>query len=151
MTIVETEITVQGTPARLWSVLTDFATYPEWNPFIREASGEAKPGARLTVRIHPPGGRPMTFRPTVLAAVPGRELRWRGHLWRPGLFDGEHVFRIEPLGGDRTRFGQSERFSGILARLLAGTLYERTRRGFEAMNRALKERVETLPAPGVSS
>ena len=84
---LETEITIRGTPEHVWSVLTDFTKYSDWNPFIREASGEAKTGARLKVRIHPPGGSPMTFRPTVREAVPGRELRWIGYLWLSGLFD----------------------------------------------------------------
>jgi hypothetical protein len=139
---LETEITIRGTPEQVWSVLTDFAKYPEWNPFVREASGEAKIGSRLTVRIEPPGGRPMTFRPIVREAVPGRELRWLGHLFIPGLFDGEHAFRLEPAGAGLTRFRQSEQFRGILVPLFPRAMYDRTRRGFEAMNRALKEQVE---------
>ena len=86
----------------------------------------------------------MTFRPTVREASPGRELRWLGHRWLPGLFDGEHVFRIEPAEEGQTRFRQSEQFRGILVPLLPNTMYEKTRRGFEEMNRALKKRVEDL-------
>ena len=37
----------------------------------------------------------MTFKPTVLAVHPERELRWLGRFILPGLFDGEHSFRIE--------------------------------------------------------
>lgn len=143
---LETEITIRGTPEHVWSVLTDFTKYSDWNPFIREASGEAKTGARLKVRIHPPGGSPMTFRPTVREAVPGRELRWIGRLWLPGLFDGEHVFRIGPAGAGQTRFQQSEQVRGILVPLFPRAMYEKIRRGFEVMNRALKERVENLHA-----
>ena len=39
-----------------------------------------------------------------------------------------------------------EAFGGVLVPLLPAAMYERTRRGFDAMNRALKERVETLYA-----
>ena len=86
----------------------------------------------------------MTFRPIVREASPGRELRWVGHLWLPGLFDGEHLFRIEATGDGHARFRQSEQFRGLLVPLIPSVMYERTRRGFEAMNRALKERVEKL-------
>jgi hypothetical protein len=89
----------------------------------------------------PPGSRAMTFKPTVLEAEPQRELRWLGDLFLPRLFDGEHSLRIEPIGGDRVRFVQAERFLGALVPLLGGTL-EATRRGFEAMNEALKRRAE---------
>lgn len=144
MKSLESEITIRGTAAQVWSVLTDLGKYPEWNPFIREASGEVRPGARLTVRIHPPDGSPMVFRPTVREASPARELRWLGQLWLPGLFDGEHRFRIEPVEGGSVRFRQSEQFRGLLVPLLPAVIYDRTRRGFDAMNRALKERVELL-------
>jgi hypothetical protein len=125
----------------VWEVLADFPAYPGWNPFIRSVEGEATPSGRLRVRIQPPGGREMSFKPTVLAAEPGRELRWLGRFLLPGVLDGEHSFRIEPIGGGRVRFVQAERFSGVLVRFLGRTL-ERTQRGFEEMNEALKGRAE---------
>ena len=130
----------------MWSVLTDFRKYPNWNPFIREASGEVKAGARLEVRLHPPDGRPMTIRPTVREASPGRELRWLGHLGLPGLFDGEHVLQLEPAGAGQTRLRQSEEFRGMLVHLLPNSIFEKTQRGFEEMNRALRATVENTYA-----
>ncbi len=43
--------------------------------------GTAEVGRRLTVHLAGRGGRGTTFRPTVLVATPGEELRWIG---RPG-------------------------------------------------------------------
>jgi hypothetical protein len=139
---LRTEIEIQAPTARVWEVLTDFGSYPDWNPFIRSISGKPREGARLEARIQPPGGRAMTFKPTVLAVTPERELRWLGRLLVPGLFDGEHSFRLEPAGEGRVRFVQSERFGGLLVPLFGKTL-EKTERGFEAMNAALKERAES--------
>ena len=138
---LRTEIEIDAPPERVWQVLTNFGAYPEWNPFIRSIEGEAKVGSRLKVRIEPPGARGMTFRPTVRAAEPARELRWLGRLLLPGLVDGEHRLAVEPLTSGRSRFIQSERFSGLLVGLLRGTLAA-TERGFEQMNEALKRRVE---------
>ena len=136
------EIEIDASPAAVWAVLTDTAAYPDWNPFLRRLDGELQEGARLQVEIAPPGGRAMTFKPTVLTVEPARELRWLGRLLVRGLFDGEHSFRLEPLeNGRRTRFTQSERFSGILVGPLRKTL-AKTERGFEQMNEALKRRVE---------
>ena len=142
MRSLESEIAIRGTPEQVWTVLTDFGKYAEWNPFIRQASGEAKKGARLRVEIHPPDARPVTFAPTVREALPAQELRWLGHLWLPGIFDGEHAFRIDRVDESHVCLRQSERFRGMLVPLLPAAMYERTRRGFEAINRALKERVE---------
>jgi hypothetical protein len=139
---VRTEIEIQATPERVWNVLTGFADYPDWNPFIRHLDGPVAVGARLDARIQPPGGRAMRFRPRLLAATPDRELRWLGHLGFPGVFDGEHSFRIEPMDTDRVRFVQEESFAGLLAPLVLRFVERGTRQGFEAMNRALKVRAE---------
>jgi hypothetical protein len=139
---LHTEIEIDAPAERVWAILMDFASYPDWNPFIRRIEGLPRTGERLVTRMEPSGARGMTFRPTVLVANPNRELRWLGRLVFPGLFDGEHAFIIEPLGPDRARFVQRETFRGLLVPLLAGSLDRGTRRGFEEMNAALKLRAE---------
>ena len=111
---LQTEIDIVATPERVWSILTDFSAYPDWNPFIRSIRGAPEKGARLDVRIQPGDSKGMTFRPTVLAAVRNQELRWLGRLLVPGLFDGEHRFTIQPIADGKVRFQQSELFSGLL-------------------------------------
>src|SRR3990172_6803470 len=101
-----TEIAILASAESVWRILTDFDDYPQWNPFIRRIQGEATPGSRPEVSLQPAGGQEMTFRPTVLTAEPSRELRWLGHLLIFGLFDGEHIFTIEPIGANRVRFIQ---------------------------------------------
>ena len=139
---LRTEIEIDAPADRVWRLLTEFDAYPDWNPFLRRASGEVKEGARLEVYMQPSGGRGMTFRPTVIRAEPNREFRWLGHLGVSGLFDGEHSFTIEPLEGNRVRFVQSERFTGVLVPLMLLMIEKDTKRGFEEMNQALKERAE---------
>jgi hypothetical protein len=136
------QVDIQASPERVWEVLTDFAAYPQWNPFITQASGSARVGERLTNRMQPVGGRPVTFRPTVLEADPGRRLRWIGRMLTPGIFDGEHTFTIQPLGDGQVRLVQQEQFRGLLAPLMAKSLDRHTLPGFELMNQALKHRAE---------
>jgi hypothetical protein len=140
---LRSQIEIEAPAARVWQVLTDFAAYPEWNPFIRRVNGRPEVDEQLVVRMRPSGTKGMTFRPTVLKAEPNRQLRWLGHLLMPGLFDGEHVFEIEELDEDRVLFTQREIFRGLLVPLLARSLDRDTQRGFEEMNRALRERAET--------
>ena len=106
---------------------------------MRPRSGSAD------VRLEPPESRGVTFKPKVLNIEPNRELRWLGHLLVPGLFDGDHTLAIEPLEENRVRFVQREAFKGLLVPLLARSLDNNTRRGFEEMNSALKERAEAPP------
>jgi len=137
---ISAAVDIAATPDDVWDVLTDFDRYPEWNPFIREASGEARVGATLTLRMFPAHGRPTTFRPRVLAAEPGRELRWLGRLVLPGIFDGEHRFELRSAGGV-TRVVQSERFRGLLVPFV-GKIINNTTENFRRLNDALKSRVE---------
>jgi hypothetical protein len=141
---LHSEIEIDASAERVWDILTDFASYPQWNPFIRRIGGELEVGERLEVRLQPPDSRGITMRPTVLRAEPNRLMRWLGRLFVPGIFDGGHSFAIHPLGEDRVRFVQHEAFKGVLVPLVARTL-DNTLRGFEEMNEALKERAEVLP------
>ena len=143
---LHSQIEINASAERVWHLLTDFASYPQWNPFIRRISGEPTTGERLQARIEPPGGQGMTFKPKVLKAEPNRELRWLGRLLVPGLFDGEHSFTIQSLEENRVRFVQREAFKGLLVPLFARSLETNTQRGFEEMNRALKERAEAAPS-----
>jgi hypothetical protein len=130
---------------RVWAELSAVSEYAEWNPFITSFEGELVVGGRAEVRIAPPGGRPMTFRPTITEVAEGTRLEWLGRLLLPGVFDGRHSFRLEAVEPGRTRLTQSEEFSGLLVPL-TGKMLERTRAGFEAMNEALRLRAEMAAA-----
>ncbi|MCA9315228.1 MAG: SRPBCC domain-containing protein [Planctomycetes bacterium] len=142
MTELHTEIAIEAPADVVWSILTDVEHWSEWNPFLTQGSGVLAPGAKLRVTFQPPGGKPMTLRPIVLAVDPPRELRWRGRLLMPGIFTGEHAFLLESTSSTSTRFVQSERFTGILVPFLKKMLTGPTQQGFLAMNEALKTRAE---------
>ena len=142
------EIEIDAEPARVWTVLMDFETYPDWNPFITSIQGERTVGARLRARLQPAGGRGITMNPSVTVNEPGSTFGWLGKLGGvPHLFDGAHRFELQPIdGGARARFVQSERFRGILLPLVRRSILPATLRGFEAMNQALSERVVAIEA-----
>lgn len=138
---ISSAIRIDASAERVWSVLVDFPAYPAWNPFIRSITGDARQGGLLRVTLAAEGGSTMRFRPKVLAARPPEELRWRGRLGIPGLFDGEHRFRLTPERGG-VLFTQSERFGGILVPLLWRRLQRDTLPMFARMNQALRARAE---------
>jgi hypothetical protein len=143
---IETAIEIDASRTLVWSVLMDFDAYFEWNPFLLRIQGVSVPGERLRVSVRPPGSdRIMNFKPRVLKVVDEREFRWLGRLIAPGLFDGEHYFKLEPIGTTRVRLVHGEVFSGLLVGLAKGSLLKSTTRGFDEMNSALRRRVESLP------
>lgn len=139
---IQTEIEIEAPASRVWEVLTDVSCFPDWNPFVKRLTGELAEGKRIVVTLEPPGGKPSTFKPRIVRLEAGHELRWLGHVLVPGLFDGEHIFTVEPQDGNSVRFVQREEFTGLLAGPLLRMIGERTKQGFEAMNEALKARAE---------
>lgn len=141
---IETFIDIPAPPHVVWDVLTDFAAMADWNPFIRKIEGEPVDGERIRVTIQPPGRGSMSFRPRITQLDPRQELRWLGTFLSPGVFDGEHTFRLFGHPGG-TRFEHGEQFNGLLVSFLMGeAMLADTKRGFEAMNEALSQRCQSL-------
>ncbi|MFN6088281.1 MAG: SRPBCC family protein [Cyclobacteriaceae bacterium] len=139
---IKTEILINATPEKVWAILTDFENYPNWNPFIKLIKGEVKIGNKIIVKIEPPEAKGMTFKPKILTFETNKELSWLGHLLFAGLFDGKHKFELIDNGDGTTTFRQSEKFKGVLVPLFKKQLDNNTKKGFEEMNRKLKEIAE---------
>jgi hypothetical protein len=145
-------IEIRAPAETVWETLTDLRKFRDWNPFIREASGEARVGGRVRVRVRSSLAIPLVFHATVLACDEPRELRWRGHFLASWLASGEHTFTLEERTAGSVHFVQREVFSGVLPRLVGRLLERETLRGFQGMNRALKARAEAArPAPARAS
>lgn len=142
MKTLTSEITIKAGPAAVWSVLTDFESYPAWNPFIISISGEGKVGKQLSVSVKPFESRPMSFKPIILTFDKNKELKWKGKLFVTGLFDGEHYFKLNTNPDGTTHLVQGEAFSGLLIPLFQ-TYFQKVLEGFHLMNKALKKRCET--------
>ncbi|GHU89602.1 hypothetical protein FACS1894202_08080 [Clostridia bacterium] len=136
---IETEIKISATPNAVWRVLTDFASYPNWNPFIQWVKGEVTERNRISVRVVPAGNKGMTFNPIVLSVIENKAIKWLGSVLFKGLFDGEHHLVIQENEDGTATFSQREYFSGIFVGLFDT---KDTETGFHAMNQKLKELAE---------
>ncbi|MBX7182001.1 MAG: SRPBCC domain-containing protein [Bacteroidia bacterium] len=137
-----TQIHISAPTAKVWQVLTAFEQYPHWNPFLVSLTGKVEPGKRIHVKIQPPDGKPMTFKPKVLAFEKEKEFKWLGNLLFPGIFDGEHYFQLIENADGSTTLIHGENFQGLLVGFLKSMLEGNTRQGFQSMNRALKFQCE---------
>ena len=145
---IQTETEIDATSEQVWTVLSDFENYANWNPFIQKISGELEVDARLNVEIKPADKSVMGFSPRLLVVKPQRELRWLGRVLLPRIFDGEHYFSIERISENKVRFIQGEQFGGLLVPLLWNSMEQGTIDGFVVMNESLKKRVEQHSTPG---
>lgn len=140
--LLYTSIVINASPARVWETISDFTSYPGWNPFIRSIKGTPTPGNTIQATLQPPNSKPILMKPRILVFDQQKELRWIGSLGIPYIFDGEHVFRLEENSNGSTTLHHFERFRGILIPFLSTLIEKTTRDGFELMNAALKQRVE---------
>jgi hypothetical protein len=141
MKTLQTEIQIQASPEKVWKILTDFAKYPEWNPFITRAVGRDEVGSAVDISV-PSGSKVLKLHCIVIKAEPKQVLCWKYHVGLPFLFRGEHSFTIEPMGSNYVRFVDQEIFNGLFVPMQAQDIDTNSRHGFEAMDQALKMRAE---------
>jgi hypothetical protein len=142
---ISTTIEIAATPDRVWTVLADLASYPQWHPVFRQVSGQLAAGSKLTITTTiPASGRTMTVRVRVLTAEPGAELRWVSKLL--GVTISERRFLLSPVDGG-TSLVQAETYRGLgrsggRGGRSTAALVDRIRGTFDAINQAIKQQAE---------
>jgi len=139
---IDTWIDIEASPDRIWDVLVDFPKWSTWNSFIPLVEGILQEGQTLKIQVNPPGLKTMTFRPKIFSLTQNKEIIWGGSFLGI-VYRGEHLFLLESLNENRTRFRQIERFHGPMV-LFMGSMIKKTKKGYHQMNIALKNRVEDV-------
>ena len=129
---------IKATPEKIWSILTDAAKYPEWDPVAERIEGRIAPGETVTAYTKLSPGR--AFPAKVTEFEPGRKMTWTGGM-PLGLFKGVRTFTLIPQGNNTVEFILRETFSGPMLALIGGSLPDMTEpfKGFVA---GLKKRAE---------
>jgi uncharacterized protein YndB with AHSA1/START domain len=138
---LDESLRIEAPVARVWSVITDMAAYPEWNPFVVAAHSTLVVGdpIQMRVRLVPPLVQPQ--REVIFECIPEQRLVY-------GL-DGAAVRsrRAHELASDgeaATRYRSHFRLAGRLEPLTRWLLGRRLTTGFQAMTQALALRAEEL-------
>jgi hypothetical protein len=140
---ISTAIRIKAKPEKVWEILTRFADYQLWNPFITKIIGEAAFGNTIEVHIRTKKGKDRTYHPKITRVEVNKELRWKGKSFLPGIFEGERIFQIvNDQLEEEISFIHTEIFSGIGARFLSNKLSEDLQQGFQDMDKALRSRAE---------
>ena len=136
---IRTEIIINTSKEEVWSILTNFSEYPEWNPFIRSLEGQAVKDTKLVATLHLKGRKPMVFKPVVTVSDEKKKFEWLGTT-PLNVVNGMHYFILEDISERQVRFVHGEQFTGILAKPFLKKLAVPTQQGFLEMNKALKDR-----------
>jgi len=142
MKTITTEIVINANKDKVWKILTDFDSYPDWNPFITRFQGDLKPDSRIMVTMNIEGRKPISFQPDIISVVPGEKFCWQGKLLLKSFFLGTHYFILEGMEDEKALFRHGESFTGLLTGPVLQKIGLSTQKAFEKMNLALKERAE---------
>jgi hypothetical protein len=129
------EIDVAASPQAVWDVLTRFDNWPNWNPDVKSMSfeGPLAPGSTFRWKAGPG-----TILSTLDRVEPPRYISWHG---KTLTIDAYHEWWIEPRDGG-THVRTEETFSGLLAKILRGTLQKMLDKSFEVGVERLKRESE---------
>lgn len=139
MKIVSTEF-IRATPAAVLAAVADFASYPQWNPWIVRAEGVCKTGADVVVDAWV-GGRLGRYRHKIVQFEPSTVLHWCDVGWFTRFVDGERIRTCVPQAGG-TCYRVELNVSGPLAFLAQWLFGGSLALGLSRETQALKAYVE---------
>lgn len=128
---------IDATRERVWSVLTDVTTWPNWDSGVTKVDGRAALGEKLTVTVEANPGRSFPVKVVQLSA-PERMVFVGG--MPVGLFTGRRTYTLVPEGTG-TRFTMREEYTGPLAGMFFKSIPD-LGPSFRRFAEGLKNRVE---------
>ena len=141
--LIRTETTINAPIHMVWQILTEFESYNEWNPFLKNVSADFRSGGKVKfsaiVR-----GRKLKFAAKFNRVEELSYFAWSGDD-APISFavNGNHYFELKKLDEKRTLFIHGENFTGLIIPAIS-FLLNQAQPAYESMNLALKERAENL-------
>jgi len=130
----------------VWRVLTDFAAYGEWNPFVVSAESALEVGAAMDMRVWVLPFLTQRQREWVTEVEPGRGFCYGLAPTMGGALRSRRCHLVTPIDAGRCRYASRFAIEGWLSGVVAGLLGSRLRRGFGEMFSAVKTRAEALAA-----
>ncbi len=133
---VRAEIVINASPEEVWSVITNPATYGEWNPIFVQYEGTFAEGNTLTLQMKM-GENPTPVQVSVKDFVPNEWMHQGGGY--PVILTYDHNWYLEPAP-EGTKVTQYEYYTGLYVLFWDPTP---ARLLYEAGNKNLKARLET--------
>jgi hypothetical protein len=144
-TIVSDVVEIEAPQAFVWTVLVDYARYPEWNPYTVQVEATLEVGAKVVLHLPDPGKSGETFQTVEWMSVidAPHHLQYNTGSEIPGI----HAIRdqwVEDLGDGRSSYRTTDVFTGEIAKVVFDLQGDWVTTGFNATAHALKARVEAL-------
>ena len=125
----------------IWATLENFEDWENWNPLYVESNGVLSEGQYIEFAVALPGMKPQRGKAQVVKVRPPEFIQYEIKSLG-GLVRGTRFIEIKQLAPARCLVVNGEIMSGLLGAVLYRFMGERVAQGLEAMNTALKARLE---------
>ncbi len=142
--IIDHSREIAAPSALVWQALTDFAAYPQWNPFAVEATCDLRPGGAITMKVALLPPRTMMQKEYIVSVDEGRGFAYSMKPAPAGLLRSIREQNIVDLGDGRSRYSSHFQLDGRLAPVVGAVLGANLRRGFTGNADGLARRAEQL-------
>jgi hypothetical protein len=137
MRFVETDITIQASPARIWALLTNAARLQQGYGIVK-IDGRIAAAEKLRLWSEVAPNRAFDLKVAEFDA-PGHMI-WKGGM-PLGLFTGRRSYLLTPLGHSETKFSMREEFTGLFASMIFSSMPD-LNPGFKKFAAQLKKDAE---------
>lgn len=141
--VIDRTLEIAAPAEVVWEVITDFARYGEWNPFILECRSTLKPGDPIDLKVRLLS-IPQPQREWINAHVSGQRFAYNMKPMPLGALTSLRSHDVEPAGVARSRYRSHFELNGWLRPVVTGLLGSRLQKGFAGMTEGIQRRAEQL-------
>mmetsp|Transcript_21814 Transcript_21814/g.32347 ORF Transcript_21814/g.32347 Transcript_21814/m.32347 type:complete len:149 (-) Transcript_21814:438-884(-) len=143
-TIISTQIEIEAPIENVWSILSDFDHYSEWNKFTHRVDTDQVIGNTVMLHIQWLGTEKTFQQATKLTKFEeGKHICWGASFTPSCLLKTNRRQTLEFIDQNRTRYVTSEKFHGSMAPLVMLLYRKKIEAAFEHVAQALKKHTES--------
>ncbi len=135
----EAESTIEAGPEGIWAILTDGASWADWDSGVISVEGTIAPDEqiKITSEVNPK----RAFSIKVSEFIPNERMVLTGGM-PLGLFKGVRTYSLTSMDGGDTRFTMHEQYSGLLSPLMTRMIPD-MQASFDQFANGLKAKAES--------
>lgn len=145
---IDETLEISAPASTVWEVVTDFARYGEWNPFVVECRSSLEVGSPIDMRVHVFQSFAQPQRETVFEHVPGKRFCYGLAGNALGALSSRRSHDVQARDERSAVYTSHFELSGWLAPVVRALFGSRLERGFHAMTLAIGRRAEGLAGAG---
>lgn len=137
----KTALHIEAKKEKIWNILTNLDSYPEWNPFTTKVETNWNIGDQVKLTVQMNAGKiPIIQKETLSRFNPMDEISW-GMNW--GFFlKAERVQRLSTAEHGNTLYFTEDTIKGLLSPIVHALYGRSIQDGFDALAQSLKNFVE---------